>query len=395
MTRPIISRLEPMADESFMGFLARAAVVNEMGPLRNILIALGLPTNGFSQILAEARADTDLAEALQVPTAWLLNATATREKGAGPEEICFHGRSLPVHQILRAGRRFSPGALRVSPHNRYYWDVHGISFDFDTFELLQDTCHYCDHPLTLLGRVPLTLCNTCLSDLTQAPPREVHPKDRASLELVADLFSDDELRHQRLKMQLHPSFRHLNLGVVYQLIGAFGQACQMPTDLRGRSLAYPYALIEGVKIITNFPHYLQERLAGTSEFVVPKFFKRIRLIAARGLTTQAVEAMEIALQSVREHMEPGLKARSLKMTALNQMGVKQAASELGLPASKARKLVDQRVLKGTPIHSGERKHDAIHREDVLALDKLLNDKIAFRNITGKYAAANSNRAIGE
>lgn len=393
MTKPIIPRLEPMADESFLGFLARAAAMNEISSVRHMLNSLGLPKNGFEAILSEARANVDIPEVLQVSRAWWQQATATPKTGSrsknilfhndrAPKELLFHNRLLPLHYVVRSGRRYAPGALRISAHNRYHWDIFGISFDFDTFELLNDTCHLCKRPLRLLGTVPLHLCNSCHADLTEAEPNFIRPADREAATFVADLFSDDELRRQRLIMRLHPKFRHLNPGVIYQLVLAFGQVAQTSVDMRKRGLAYPKELLEGARIIAEYPHRLLEILNRTSDLVVPNFYGRMCEKVARSATSGVSQAVEIVFRNLREDARPGLEV--WWMEGENLMGVKRAAAELGIPVSTARKLVDQQVLKGTPVSTGARKHDAIHREDVLALGRQLSDKIAFGNITGRY-----------
>jgi hypothetical protein len=385
MTRPVISRLEPLADEAFLGFLARAAAENEMGAVRHLLVELGLPDNGLSQILSEANANIDeVADALQVSRAWLLKVTATPKKTRSARQIRYHGLSLPLHQIICRGRRFSPGALRTSPHNRFSWDVLGVSFDFDTFELLEDTCPHCNLPLKLSGSNALDLCDHCRLDLTQCEARMVRDEDRSPLQLIADLFSDDEMRRQRLRMLLHPQFRDLNPGTLYQLAWCLGRACLSPTNFRHRPLLYPDVLVEGAKIIGDFPNRLREIFGQTSELVVPAFYTRVRQVSARGATPEALSAIDAALHSVRPYQKAGIKARAERMRALGLKGIKETAAQLGIKVSMARTLVDEQALSSKLIRSGARKYDAIHVDNIAALESAMINKIAVTHITGKY-----------
>lgn len=382
--RPLSLGLSPYPNESFLGFLDRAAVESCFGSLRNILNELDLPHTSHIQILGAAHESDYIADALQVPQEWLQKVTIALSLDAEVKDVFFHGLSLPKTHVCRPGRKYAPAALKASAHDRFYWHIAGITYDFETFELLNNSCPSCKKRLRFSGTVPMSMCDQCFTDLTRFEVNSVSREDRPHLRLVSDLFSDDPLCQARLRVQLPPMMRQWNRGVVYQIIRAFGRACVNIPNGKAVFPSYPVDLIEGAKIVREFPQRLKAHLTGTSDLIVPEFFTRIREAIPSATSPDVRVAIEALLGAVRAYQPRGIGARSERMKQKGYYGIREAAGMLGIKASQARMLVDQKIISGERLHKGARNHFAIHTADIVALERELTDKIAIAQITGHY-----------
>jgi hypothetical protein len=200
--RPLLVPVEPIAGESFLGFLQRAlsrtAVTRTIIGL-NLAGINKLKPSAMSTVLTSDKEIGALARLLGVTDADIRSRLLTSSPiNDGVAGIKFHNITVRAKYHEPNFRRLSPRGLAISNHHRAVWNLRPFSFDPETLGELVDACPVCHHKLDWLRVYGVNHCNHCLDDdklptvdLRDYPGSVVETDDREALLFAHSLVSHD------------------------------------------------------------------------------------------------------------------------------------------------------------------------------------------------------------
>src|SRR3954465_10192456 len=156
--------LEPLPDESLDGFVARVAAYNDLDNALAISSQGGvryghrphLATQGWDGLPA-------VAQCLKVDVVELYRRSYPL--AAGSKELReFFGTALDRRHLDTCTRRFSPAALRLSPHHRALWQIRLFPFCTETWEYLVERCPRCQAVQRWYRTNGIERCDLCVED---------------------------------------------------------------------------------------------------------------------------------------------------------------------------------------------------------------------------------------
>lgn len=385
-------QLEVLPDESFLGFLGRVSARNMLPSVEVLYELLGIKAKGLLEKLQNARRNLpEISRILGISPEVLVRNLPTPLSG-DPATFLIGDLALKEHNFARKYRRVSPGALRLSEHHRASWLLGDLGFCRETWEVLIDQCpqEHCRAPLSWSPRAGIHLCDRCGYDLRAAQAEEIRVEDRAVLQFVADLASSDELYVKRALMQVHPSMRHLNRGVLLQLVNLFGRvilALQGDTNTKKYKgvTGYPWLAVAGGRLLRGYPSSILDIVETCHEAVMPDFFVRLRWLAKSGLSKATAEFVNQMILDLRPVARSNLKGLALVRQNQEKLTLREAAELLKIENAAVRRLTREGLLQPEHVRGAERQVDWFDRQEVQNLAESMQDRITTEGI---HAAQN-------
>lgn len=160
----------PFADESLLGFVARAC---DQNGYPSVIHALNLA--GFETLRAHFLSVSETVDMQSLAGFFGCREEELRSRlqlsikvqGSLPNTFVNH-LGAPVRAFMRepALRRVSPASLRVSPHHRAPWTLRPLWYCPQSGELLRSNCPNpeCGKPLTWTYAYGVAFCESCIDD---------------------------------------------------------------------------------------------------------------------------------------------------------------------------------------------------------------------------------------
>lgn len=384
-------RVNPIQGESLPGYLARVAESNYLPSTGVLYDALGLDSAGLVTKLLQARENlADISNILSIaPTK--LHAMIPEPIEDDADSILLNGLELRAHHFARRYRRVSPAALSVSPHHRFSWLVGALSYCPESWDLLIDQCPNpeCFSYLGWNPKMGVHICEQCGFDLRHAKAEKIRFEDRPTLRLLADLFSIDELENQRALMQLHPSLRQLNRGVLLQLVILFGRceaATRGFTNTREKKymLSYPDLQVTGMDILLRYPKSIAEIVAKEADQLRPQFFHRMRAQLEMGFSKSTCEVVKQIITELRPLSQATIKGLCVLRQEYDCLTLRDVAEMLKVDNMAVRRLVSGGVLSPQRVRGDRRQTSWFRRAEIEELSQDLENRISTDVVTSRY-----------
>ncbi len=383
-------RVPLIGGESFHGYLARVAERNVLPSTKILCETLELECKGFVARLRLAREKIKTVAAILGAQEEQLGAVIPAPKATDPKTLVLHGLELREQHFWRSSRRFSPTSLAQNPHQRFSWELSDLGFCRESWEVLQENCPApdCGKELAALPRSSVHRCDSCGFDLRRAEPVSIAKKDRGILQFVSDIVSLDDVEVRRGLMQVHPLFRHLNRGVLLQLISLFGRATRPKQKKCSGKLApsalYPHLTIAGAKILRGFPASIFEADEQEVGFNSQDFFARLKELIKTGHAPSTVSFVLDMIKEVKPIASYSAQTLAIVRQDTGKMTIRQAAAILGLDNAATRRIVSIGALKPTHIRGKKRQIDWFDKDDVKKLAATLKDRISTDSIHAEF-----------
>jgi hypothetical protein len=393
ITTQIPIRLQLIEGESFHGYLARVAERNILPSTKILCETLELDCKGFVARLRLAQEKRKTVSAILGINEEQLGAAIPAPKATDPKTLVLHGLELREQHFWRSTRRFSPTSLAQSPHQRFAWELSDLGFCRETWEVLQENCPApnCGKELAALPRSSVHRCDGCGFDLRRAEPVSIAKEDRGILQFVSDLVSLDDVEVRRGLMQVHPMFRHLNRGVLLQLISLFGRATRPKqkkcSGKRVKSALYPHLTIAGAKILRGFPASIFEADEQDVGFKSQEFFARLKELIKTGHAPSTVSFVLEMIKEVKPIASYSAQTLAIVRQDNGKITIRQAAAILGVDNSATRRIVSIGALKPTHIRGQKRQIDWFDKDEVDKLAATLKDRISTDSIHAEFGLA--------
>ena len=341
-------------------------------------------------------------------------------------------------------RRFSPSALKASPHHRAVWTLRLFPFCTETWEYLVDRCPHpaCQRQQRWRRTVGIDLCDYCGEPLIRAEADIVPQELRENLGQLVDLVHPDASRRQQSRRLLPPELAQLNTDDLLKLVCLIAPVVDhragRPLTLWTLSLdkAKEYivpALARSWPLLKGWPHAFEELIAsrinahakargdgnwGASyrflwrcrkqkltapvNSIVDGFAERCRKATERGYTGQqvadlvggqvsALVAMRrsgeipsvLALDGQRLHvLFPKDDIHKLLDKFQPRERVERAAGRLGIPSYAVRHLIDLGCLEAAPTPPGRSNRLTVRETSLSSFIQALEAQM--HPATGEY-----------
>lgn len=278
--------IQPYADESLMGIVARAAAENVHDTTWPILSNAGVPhVHNFDFIHSTTGLLPRLAATLGLPAEALSKLALTQRPDEESVLVSFGSIGVPKYDLIWRYRRVATAALRIAPYHRVIWNHGLLPFCSDTGELLLDHCPNCAFRLGFYRAAGIDRCERCHANLLEFPAARISRSSLKALQpLVRMLNGDDETAVQR--RTLHSDIATLEPGLIFELgwrLGVvFGKANKLP---RHRHKSYPVEtklaiLQKGAEMLSGWPQSIQQAFDAEHQEhgveAAEKLFKRFR-----------------------------------------------------------------------------------------------------------------------
>lgn len=199
-----VSRYLPIFDgESVDGYVSRVAAAHHMPRMAEITKVGGATASLRPHAsFCDAEGLDAIADCLRVDRGVFRFHAPMWSREAGT--LNFFGTKLPRHFFQFAARRFSPGALKISPHHRALWMLRIFPFCSEAWEYLEDRCPHpaCGRRQVWRCTAGINLCDYCAEPLTRVEPVPVPDGLRANLHMLVGLVHPDSVRREQSRAQL-------------------------------------------------------------------------------------------------------------------------------------------------------------------------------------------------
>lgn len=197
--------------ESLDGYVARIAAAHHFPRIAEITQLGGAEVGERSHA---AFCDAEGLEAI----AGCLRADAERLQQHAPlsspdgSKQTMFGIALAKDHFQFTYRRFSPSALKASPHHRALWTLRLFPFCTETWEYLVDRCPNpaCRRQQRWRRTIGIDLCDFCGEPLTRAEADIVPEELRENLGQFVDLVHPDASRREQARRLLPPELAQLD-----------------------------------------------------------------------------------------------------------------------------------------------------------------------------------------
>lgn len=439
-----VSRPLPIIEgESLDGYVARIAAAHHFPRIAEITQLGGAEVGERSHAaFCDAEGLEAIAGCLQVD-AERLQQHAPLSSPDGSKRTMF-GIELAKDHLQFTYRRFSPSALKASPHHRALWTLRLFPFCTETWEYLVDRCPHpaCRRQQRWRRTVGIDLCDFCGEPLTRAESDIVPAELRENLKQLVDLVHPDPLRREQTRRLLPPELRQLDTDDLLKLVCLIAPVVDhragRPLTLwtlsldKAKDCIVP-ALAETWPLLKGWPHAFEDLIAlrinahakargdgnwGASyrflwrcrkqkltapvKSVVEGFAERCRKATERGYTGQqvadlvggqvsALVAMRrsgaipsvLALDGQRLHvLFPKDDIHKLLDKFQPRERVERAASRLGIPSYAVRHLVDLGCLEAAPTPPGRSNKLTVRETSLSSFVDLLEKRM--KQTTAEY-----------
>lgn len=206
-----VSRILPIIEgESLDGYIARVAAAHHFPRLAEITSLGGAEVNNRQQAsFMDSAGIAAIADCVRIePTKLMHHAPMMSPDG---KRRNLFGIELAADHFQFAYRRFSPTALRASPHHRALWNLRLLPFCIETWEYLEERCPHpsCRRQQRWRRTVGVDFCDFCGEPLSRAVAEKVPHRLRENLEHLVGLVHPDPFRRERTRGRLSAALREL------------------------------------------------------------------------------------------------------------------------------------------------------------------------------------------
>ncbi len=439
-----VSRPLPIIDgESLDGYVARVAAAHHFPRMAEITQLGGADVDDRAHAsFCDAKGLGAIAECLRVSPE-RLQEHAPLLSPDGSKRSMF-GVELSRDHYQFTYRRFSPSALKASPHHRARWTLRLFPFCTENWEYLVDRCPHpaCQRQQRWRRTVGIDLCDYCGEPLTRAEADAVPEELRENLGQLVDLLHPDPLRRERTRQLLPPELAQLAADDLLKLVCLIApvvdhragrpltlwtlsldmaKGCIVPALANSWSLlkGWPYAFEDLIASRINAHakargdgnwgasyRFLwrcrKQKLTAPVKSIVDGFAERCRKATERGYTGQqvadlvggqvsALVAMRrsgeipsvLALDRQRLHvLFPKDDIHKLLDKFQPRERVERAASRLGIPSYAVRHLIALGCLEAAPTPPGRSNRLTVRETSLLSFIEALEAQVP--PATGEY-----------
>lgn len=274
---------EPFANESLLGFVARACDRNG-----HPSVVQALELAGFKTFRAHFLSVSETVDLQSLATFFGCREDQLRSRlqlpilinGCPPNAFINH-EGTPVRALMREPllRRVSPISLRMSPHHRADWTIRSLRYCPESGELLTSDCPNpkCGKPLAWTYAYGLPFCESCVdddscptTDLRRSELPRLVGEDLSLYRSIANLLTGVA---PDASQTLPPSFATWEGWEVFDMIAMLGNmiAKRFPDrlGLRGKScFALPdwhQSFMMSARIVANWPSSFGDLVATLKE----------------------------------------------------------------------------------------------------------------------------------
>lgn len=209
----VSSCLPIIEGESVDGYVARVAAAHYFPRMAEITQIGGAEVNDRAHAsFCDAEGVEAIADCLRVEPN-LLRHHAPILSRDGKMRNMF-GLDLPKDHFQFTYRRFSPTALKASPHHRALWSLRVFPFCTETWEYLVDRCSHpaCNRQQRWRRTLGIDLCDFCGEPLSRAKAGVVPVHLRENLQCLVDLVHPDAHRRRKARRLLPPELAEMETG---------------------------------------------------------------------------------------------------------------------------------------------------------------------------------------
>lgn len=213
------SSLPIIEGESLDGYVARVAAAHHFPRMAEITQLGGADVDDRAHAsFCDGEGLAAIADCLQVDPE-RLRQHAPLSSPDGNTRTMF-GAELSKDHFQFTYRRFSPSALKASPHHRALWTLRLLPFCTETWEYLVDRCPHpaCQRQQRWRRTVGIDLCDFCGEPLTRAEADIVPEELRENLGQLVDLVHPDPLRRERTRRLLPAELAQLHTDDLLKLV---------------------------------------------------------------------------------------------------------------------------------------------------------------------------------
>lgn len=429
--------------ESLDGYVARVAAAHHFPRMAEITQLGGADVDDRAHAsFCDADGLSAIAACLRVDTKRLQHH-APMSSPDGSKRTVF-GVELSKDHFQFTYRRFSPSALKASPHHRALWTLRLFPFCTETWEYLVDRCPNpaCRRQQRWRRTIGIDLCDFCGEPLTRAEADIVPEELRENLGQLVDLVHPDASKREQARRLLPPELAQLDTDDLLKLVCLIAPVVDhragRPLTLwtlsldRAKDCIVP-ALANSWRLLKGWPYAFEDLIAsrinahakargdgnwGASyrflwrcrkqkltepvKSVVDGFEERCGKAAERGYTGQqvadlvggqvsALVAMRrsgeipsvLTLDGQRLHvLFPKDDIHKLLDKFQPRERVERAASRLGIPSYAVRHLIDLGCLEAAPTPPGRSKRLTIRERSLSSFVETLEAQMP--QATGEY-----------
>jgi hypothetical protein len=183
--------------------------------------------------------------------------------------------------------------------------------------------------------------------------------------------------------------RHLNRGVLLQLVSLFGR---VSLALQGESntkkykgvTGYPLLAVAGGRLLRGYPSTILDIVETCHDAVMHDFFVRLRWLAKSGLSKATAEFVDQMILDLRPVARSNLKGLALVRQNQEKLTLREAAELLKIENATVRRLTREGLLKPEHVRGSKRQVDWFDREQLQSLANLMRDRISTETIHGAH-----------
>lgn len=261
MPGPVLFQIDPIPGETLMSLVTRVVARNVLPSSHVILEQVGAPhAQNPTAAIVPGLNEPELARILRLPLAEVSGRRHAQTALNG--FVRSFGAYVRADELVFRRRRFSPNALRASPHIRAIWSHKMVPCDTGAWEYLADSCR-CGTIQRWRAAYHLNRCDRCCRHLADGRADMVDPSLRDGLTFLIGLIDPDDDNRQAARAQLPESLRDWDGGLVFELALSLVALTPDPYQLRrghqppdSDRLLFTQALSQTADLVRQWPESL-------------------------------------------------------------------------------------------------------------------------------------------